>query len=118
MSTIDVSTRTVSVRFSPWEKIAGLVTNIDIPRDVIVSADWVDNGLDAVRGLRAPGLGLPGTLLIGTWRRPGSRTLVAVRRGEPALVMRLRGQRYDQVIVSTQEAEAFASQLNRVEQPR
>lgn len=118
MSQIAVSAHTVSVRFRPWEMLAGLVTNTDIPRDAIVSADWVANGLDAVRGMRAPGLGLPGTLLIGTWRRLGTKTLVAVRRGEPALVLRLKGQRYDTIIVSTPDAEALATELNRVGQPR
>ena len=69
------------------------------------------DGLAAARGLRAPGLGLPGRRKIGTWRRIGERSLVSVRRGQPALRIALEGQRYDTLVSGTDEPAALAAAL-------
>jgi hypothetical protein len=65
-----------------------------------------------MRGLRAPGLALPGVRKIGTWRRPGERTLVAVRKGQPAVRVRLEGARYDVLLLGADDAVALADALS------
>lgn len=73
----------------------------------------VPDGLAAVRGVRAPGLALPGRRKLGTWRGRGATRLVDVRAGEPALRVRLSGHRYDELLLSTSEAGALAAALRR-----
>ncbi|WP_418607721.1 hypothetical protein [Georgenia sp. SUBG003] len=85
MTTTRVTTDTLQIRFTRREKIAGLVRDIDLPLDIVRDARVVPDGLAATRGLRAPGLGLPGLRMIGTWRRPGHKTVVSVRRDRPAV---------------------------------
>jgi hypothetical protein len=65
----------------------------------------------ATQGLRAPGLGLPGLRKIGTWRGAGRRTLVSVRRGQPAVRVTLEGRRWDELLVGTDDAAAVAASL-------
>jgi hypothetical protein len=54
---------------------------------------------------------------IGTWRGAGRRTLVSVRRGQPALRVRLDGQRWDELLVGTDDAAAVAASLTAARTP-
>ena len=76
----------------------------------VTSTRVEQEGLHAVQGVRAPGLGLPGIRLIGTWRGKG-RTLVSVRRGEAAVVVELTGQRYDRLVIGVADASELAASL-------
>ena len=82
-----------------------------MPRSAITAAEAVPSGLAVLRGLRAPGLGLPGVRAIGTWRARGEKSYVSVRRDQPALRLRLTGQRYDTVLISTPDATDLAGRL-------
>lgn len=111
MATVQLTPTTLTVRFTRAEKLGGLLRDIDVPRSAVRSAEVVAAPLVGMRGLRAPGLALPGLRKIGTWRRPGERTLVCVRRGEPAVRVRLEGARYDTLLLGTDDAAALAGAL-------
>ena len=113
MAQILLTSDTLSLHFTRGEKIAGLLRDTEVRRTDVVEAGVVAEGLSAARGLRAPGLALPGLCKIGTWRRHGRRTLVDVRRDEPALHVRLRaGCRWDEILVGSGEAAALAAALS------
>ena len=107
MARLTLTDTQVQLRFTTAEKVLGLVRDRDVPRTAVTSARVEQDGLAAVRGLRAPGLGLPGLRKIGTWRGQG-RTLVSVRRNEPALVVELEGERFDRLVVGVPDEEAVA----------
>ncbi|SDC79763.1 hypothetical protein SAMN05660690_2592 [Geodermatophilus telluris] len=109
MATIRATAETLTVTLTRAEKVLGLLRDLEVPLSAVRSVEVVPDGIAATRGLRAPGLGLPGLRLVGTWRRRGDRTLVSVRRGEPAVRIGLAGQRYDAVLVSAADAAAVAS---------
>jgi hypothetical protein len=110
MATIEMTPRTLRVTLTRAERVLGLLRDLEVPLDAVRSAEAVPDGLAATRGLRAPGLGLPGRRKIGTWRRRGSRTFVSVRRG-PAVRLGLTGQRFDTVLVSADDAPAVVAAL-------
>jgi len=116
MATIQLTTETLAVQFTRSEKIAGLVRDLTVPLSAISAVDVVPDALSAVHGLRAPGLGLP-SRKIGTWRRRGERSLVSVRRGQPALRLRLTGRRVDTVLVGLPDPAAVAAELARLHRP-
>jgi hypothetical protein len=111
MATITTTPQTVRVTLTRAEKVLGLLRDLEVPRSAVTSAEAVPDGLSATRGLRAPGLGLPGVRKIGTWRGQGEKTLVSVRRGQPAVRVRLSGQRFDTLLVGTDDAAAVAGSL-------
>ncbi len=101
----------LEIRLSPWEKAAGLLRDLRLPLDAVESVEVVPDGVAAVRGVRAPGLALPGVTKIGTWRRRGSRHFVAVRRDVPALRVVLRGHQFTDALMSLPDAEEVAADL-------
>ncbi|MFW3172483.1 hypothetical protein [Geodermatophilus sp. CPCC 206100] len=111
MATITTTSQTVRVTLSRAEKLLGLLRDLEVPRSAVTSVDSVPDGLSAPRGVRAPGLGLPGVRKIGTWRGQGEKTLVSVRRGQPAVRVRLTGQRFDTLLVGADDATAVAGTL-------
>jgi hypothetical protein len=110
VATLSATPQTVTVTLSRSEKILGLLRDLEVPRAAVRAVEVVPDGQSALRGLRAPGLGLP-RRKIGTWRRRGEKTLVSVRRGQPAVRVRLTGQRFDTLLVGADDAAAVAGRL-------
>jgi hypothetical protein len=111
MASLLVRPPSLCVRLTRAEKIAGLLRDVDVPLASVRDVAVVDDALVATTGLRAPGFGLPGLRKIGTWRGRGSRTLVCVRRGQPAVRVRLEGQRWDELLIGADDAAALAATL-------
>jgi len=112
MALLQVLPPVLSLRLTRGEKIAGFLRDLEVPLAAVREVEVVTSPLRDVRGLRAPGLALPGVRKVGTWRRPGERTLVCVRRGQPAVRVRLDGQRYDALLIGTDDAVALAGALS------
>jgi hypothetical protein len=111
MATLQVTPPTLAVRLTTAEKLAGLLRDVEVPLSAVREVEVVPDPLGTLRGLRAPGLALPGVRKIGTWRRPGERTLVSIRRGQPAVQVRLDGQRWQTLLVGADDAAAVAAAL-------
>jgi hypothetical protein len=115
MSRLVVADQRLRLQFSRTEKLLGaLRRDLDLPVSSVASVDVLeDRWSRAVHGLRV-GLGLPGVRLLGTWRKRGLRQLVDLRRGQPSLRITLcEDSPYDEVLVSSPEADAVLAQLRR-----
>ncbi|NEK86713.1 hypothetical protein GCU60_13255 [Blastococcus saxobsidens] len=113
MATLQLTDSRLRVRLTLGERIAGLLLrDVDVPLDSVREVEVLPDGLRATRGIRAPGLALPGIRKIGTWRRRGERTMVSVRRGQPAVRIRLEGQPFDALLVGADDAAAVAATLS------
>ena len=111
MANLQLHPPVLSVRLTTAEKILGFLRDVDVPLSAVRDVEVVRDAVAATRGLRAPGLGLPGLRMIGTWRGVGRRTLVSVRRGQPAVRVMLDGQRWDELLVGSDDAAAVAASL-------
>lgn len=111
MVAVSTSNGSLHVRPPLVGSVAGDSGGLVAHRDQVVRARVVADVLAEARGLRAPGLHVPGVNTYGTWRRRGSTTCVAVRRGRTALVLDLAGHDPDRVVVSAEAASGHAEQL-------
>ena len=93
------------------EKIAALHGDVRVPLQQVTSIETLPDALAAVHGVRAPGLAFPGRTKIGTWRGRGARRFVVARRGEPGLRIRMKGARYDELLVATPAGERVAAMI-------
>lgn len=111
MATINLSDSSLSIRLTRGEKVAGFLRDLDVPLSGVTAVTLEQDAVHATRGIRAPGLGLPGHRLIGTWRGRDYKAYVSVKREVPALRVELAGQKYDELLVSHPDAAALAEQL-------
>ena len=76
----------------------------------MVSVRAVPNGMEDVHGLRMPGTGFPGTIMVGTWRDDDGVTFAVCHGRRPAVVLDLVGQPYDRIVVTVENpGDAVAS---------
>ena len=111
MTTTLLHDNTLAVSFTTAEKVAGLLRDQRIPLSAVRSCEVVPDGLEAARGLRAPGFALPGRRKVGTWRSSAGKTLVAVHGHRPAVRLTLAGQRYAALLLTTDAPEELATSL-------
>lgn len=112
MSRITVDHDHVDVHLTPREKWSALrARNLRVPRSAITSVEVIEDPVRAVRGLRAPGLSLPGRVKIGTWRKPGHKEFVIARRGRAGVRLHLTGQAFDALLLDADDPAALAGQL-------
>ena len=117
MAELALTPTTLTVRLTRGEKIAGLLRDTEVPLTAVRQVEVVNDPLTAVRGMRAPGMALPGIRKVGTWRRAGERALVSVQKGQPAVRIRLTGQRIDELLIGADDADARAAELRAVLPP-
>ncbi|MEV4709313.1 hypothetical protein [Actinoplanes sp. NPDC049316] len=81
MSVVSMTPSTLTIGLTTAEKVAGLRGDVTVPLTAITSVEVVPDALTAARGLRAPGLALPGRRKIGTWRTRSGAEFVLAGRG-------------------------------------
>ncbi len=111
MARLLVSNDVVAVSLSAIEKAEALHGDVSVPRAAVVSARIVPDGLDEVHGLRMPGTGLPGVIMVGSWRDKGRVTFAVCHGRRPAVVLELAGQHYDRLVVTVENPDEVAAAL-------
>jgi hypothetical protein len=111
MATMNITRDRLELQLTRGEKVGGLLRDHSVPLTAVQGVEVLPDGLEAARGVRAPGLALPWARKIGTWRRPGAKTLVSVRRDQPAVRVDLSGQRHSAWLVGLDDAEQLAARL-------
>jgi uncharacterized protein len=111
MASLTLNDQQLLLELSTREKIAGLHGDIEIALSDVQDVRVEPDPIKAIRGIRAPGLAIPGRTKIGTWRGHGYRSFVVARRGVPAVRVGLATGKYDELLVSTPEAEQIADTL-------
>jgi hypothetical protein len=111
MSTVALIPGELLVELSPAEKVAALRGDVRIPLAAIADIAVVPDALAAARGLRAPGLALPGVRKVGTWRTRAGAEFVVARRGEAGVRLTLTGHRLAAVLLGDEDAEGLAARI-------
>jgi uncharacterized protein len=91
--------------------------SISVPLRQITKAVAVTDAMAQIRGTRMPGAAMAGRLAIGTWRGDQAgrsfHDLVVVHRPGPGLVLSLRGNHYDRIVLETPRAEQLIADLEQ-----
>ena len=113
MAHIELEPDRLHVRLGPLEKLGALHGDLCIPLAAISSVRVDADPFASVRGLRAPGVGVPRVALLGTWRRRRGSSFVAAYRGQPAIVLDVDDERHERVIVSTADAASMRRTITK-----
>ncbi len=111
MATLSLSTTHLKVHLTRFERLGGLLPNLNIPLTNVRGATE-DDGILRDIGLRAPGYAWPRKALIGTFRKWKFKDFV-VWRSEPHLVViTLDGEKWDRLVVGVSEPEPIVRAIN------
>jgi hypothetical protein len=93
------------------EKAEGFHGDIRVPLAAVAAVRVVDDAWPELRGMRAPGTGLPGVIAVGTRRGGFGKDFAAVHGKGPAVVVELAGTEFGRLVVTTDEADATAAAI-------
>ncbi len=96
---------------SGLEKLEGFHGNIRVPAASVREVWCSDDPWTELRGIRAPGTGLPGVIAVGTRRGRGTRDFAAVHGQGSAVVVELEGADYGRLVITEEDAESAAADL-------
>jgi hypothetical protein len=109
MATIAVDGNDLVVRLSALEKIGTLRGDIRLPLASVRVVRVSEIPWSELRGIRAPGTGVPGVISLCTRRGPGVHDFAAVYGQRPALVVEMTGASFDRLVVSCADAAEAAA---------
>jgi hypothetical protein len=95
------------------EKAEGAHGDIRVPLSAVTAVRSVDDPWPELRGIRAPGTGLPNVIAVGTRRGGFGKDFAAVHGKGPAVVVELEGADYSRLIVTTPDAQTDAAEIGR-----
>lgn len=95
------------------EKLEGFHGNIRVPVESVRSVRCTDDPWPELRGIRAPGTGVPGVIAAGTRRGGGTKDFAVVHGRGPAVVVDLECAEYGRLVVTEADSESAAADLNR-----
>lgn len=101
------------VRLSRREKLGALHGDVRIPLGAVESVRVSARPFRELRGIRAPGTGMPGVIALGTFRGRKGKVFAAIYRRRPAVVVDLRDGPFRQVLVSVDDADAVAAAIRQ-----
>jgi hypothetical protein len=95
------------------EKAEGAHGDIRVPLSTVTAVRSVDDPWPELRGIRAPGTGLPNVIAVGTRRGDFGKDFAAVHGKGPAVVVELAGAAYGRLVVTADDAAARATSIAR-----
>ncbi len=102
MAVLFVHTDRLEIRLTRAEKMLSFRrTDIVVPLESIRSAALTDDPWVWVRGIRAPGVAVPLTLAVGTWKFHDGKDFLLVKGTRTSVVIDLEEQEFSRLIVTT-----------------
>lgn len=113
MADLHVHPDRLEIRLTPAEKVLALKRDdLIVPRNSIRSVAITEDPWIWIRGIRAPGTGVPLTLAVGTWKFHGGKDFLLIKgKQRAAVVIDLEGEDFSRVIVSTPHAAKLIETL-------
>ena len=115
MATLAIDGADLVVQLSPLEKLAALHGDTRFELASVTDVSVEPNVWAALRGIRAPGTGIPYVIAYGTLRGRGSKDLALIRGGrKPGLRVDFgEGAPFARLIVTVRDPQASADQIRR-----
>jgi hypothetical protein len=101
------------VKMSELERVEAFHSDVRVALVAVQAVRVVDDAWPELRGIRAPGTGIPGVIAVGTRRGPFGKDFAVVHGQERAVVVDLAGADYGRLVVTTPDAESVAAEIRR-----
>ena len=105
MAQIHLADGMFTLALSRAEKIQAFHSDISVPLENVVSVEPTTDIWSHIRGVRAPGTGVPRIVLLATMRFKGGREFCALYFGKPGVIVTLSQAKFARLLVSTETWE-------------
>lgn len=113
MPRIEIERGDLVVRLSPLEKLGAMRGDLRVPRKSVGDVRVTERPWDELRGVRAPGTGIPRVIMLGLTRGRGGRQFAAVYGNRPAVVVDLQSSPLSRLILCVPDPDAAAALIGR-----
>ena len=112
MTEVEITGDALVVHVKGMDRLFSLKSRLEIPLPHVLGAE-VDPDLAQGwrKGLRAPGIHLPGVITAGTFYQEGDRVFWDVHDPEKAIVIRLEDERYARLVIEVEDPPATAAAI-------
>jgi hypothetical protein len=112
MADLVVDGNDLTLEMSRIEHLEGFRGDLIAPRSAVTSVRAVDDPWPELRGMRAPGTGLPGVIAVGTRRGSFGKDFAAVHGKGPAVVVEFAGQEFQRWILTVDDPAAVVERVS------
>ena len=116
MARLDVNGNQLVLQLTIGEKIGAMHGDIRVPTSSVRQVRAVAQGRSEIRGIRAPGTGIPGVVFLGTLRGSFGKDFGILYGNRPAVVVELDGEEFQRLLVSDADAPATAQRISEAVQ--
>jgi hypothetical protein len=113
MASLIVDRDDLVVKMSSLEEFEALHSDVRVSLTAVRAVRVVDDAWPELRGIRAPGTGIPVVIAVGTRRGSFGKDFAVVHGNQPAVVVELESAPYSRLILTTPDAENVAAQIQR-----
>jgi hypothetical protein len=85
---------------------------LSFPLKNVVGATYDPNAVSLPKGIRSPGLHIPKIMTAGTYFQNGERQFWHVSSGKNTLVIRLKNEKYSQLVIEVTNPKELVSEIN------
>ena len=103
MAEIEIGNGELTIQLNKQEMVGALrKSSVVVPLESIIEVTRLDRARDGIRGIRAPGTGLPGVIALGTWRHSSGKDFIAVYRNGPGYALELTHQEFERIVITSE----------------
>lgn len=114
MADLVIEGQDLVVKLSPLEKLAAFRGDVRVPLHSVIAVKVDEHPWRSLRGVRAPGTGLPGVIAYGVRRYPSGRDFAALLSKRDAVTVDLgHPSPFARLVVSVPDGEACVTALRQ-----
>jgi hypothetical protein len=111
MAHFEVEGDRLVLRLTTGEHLESVHRDLGVPRDSVTSARVTDDVWSELRGIRAPGTGIPGVIAVGTRRGAFGKDFAVVHGKGSGVVVELKGQAFERIVITSPDPEAEVARI-------
>ena len=112
MAELTVLADTLTLTLSRLEHAEGFHRDVTAPLASLTAVRAVADPWPELRGIRAPGTGMPGVVAVGTRRGSFGKDFAAVHGKGPGVVVELDGQEFGRWVLTVDDPDPVVAQVS------
>ncbi len=101
----------LALRLTGEEHLEGMHRDVVVPRSSVAAVRVTEDVWSELRGIRAPGTGIPGVIAVGTRRGSFGKDFAVVHGKGRGVVVELTDQPFARIVITTPDPEEVVARL-------